>query len=128
MVELAGSSDYTARYNATELLSWILQSTGWSNGTPAPQAEMIVNAVLRPFADTQAFFQPGKEPPSSGHTYSAYNAMVALNDAKCSMRAADRSRASSTLQTFTASPQVKAFKLEKTSAAAGQFQNKQCPS
>ncbi len=127
VVELAGSHDYTVRYNATELLSWMLQSTGWPNGTPATQADIIVGVALKPFTDVQGFFQPAAGVPTASlPNLSAFNAMVALNDAKCSLRSPDRTHAASVLKDFAASPQVATFQLQKTSAAAGQFQNKAC--
>ena len=129
IVELAGSRDYTVRYNATELLSWMLQSTGGKSPPPMPQAQAdaILVSALRPFTDTEAFFQPmASDLPSPDHALSAYNAMVALNDAKCTMRELDRKRASEALGIFVASPQVKAHKLQQTSAAADLFRKKQC--
>jgi hypothetical protein len=128
IVALAGTGDETTRYNATELLSWMLQSTGWPSGTPAPQADAILDAVLQPFSETQSFFQLGGKDSSAlaDRGRSAFNAMVALNDARCVLKDPASSRASTALRAFASSPQVQAFQLEKTSAAAGQFLKQQC--
>lgn len=128
IVTLAGAGDETTRYNATELLSWMLQSTGWPSGTPAPQADVILDAALQPFTETQTFFQSGGADPSAlvARGRSAFNAMVALNDARCVLKDPASSQAATALRTFTSSSLVQVFQLQKTSAAVGQFLNQQC--
>lgn len=127
IVDLAGSRDSTVRFNATELLSWMLQSTGWPSPPPGPQPTAILEAALRPFTSTQDFFQrAAPDVAPAARALSAYNTMVALNDAKCVMREADRGRTSQALASFAASAAVQAYGLQKTAAAAGQFLQKPC--
>jgi hypothetical protein len=57
IVNLMGHPDLSVRVNASELMAWLLQTTGpdWSSGTRQPQAGLILDVSLRPLEDPKGF-------------------------------------------------------------------------
>jgi hypothetical protein len=127
ILDLAGNPDATVRYNATELLSWMIQSTGWPSPPPGQQSGLIVDTVLRPFSDAKSFFSPANGSPPINPQYSTYNAIVALDDAKCDMRAQDRKRMLATLKTFESTAPIKELRLSRTAERVGGILTGNCP-
>jgi hypothetical protein len=126
IVELAGNRDRTTRYNAAELLSWLLQSTAWPNPPPPGQIAAIVEAVLKPFADPENYARAlgSKQGIDVGNV--SYNALVALQDAKCDMRSQDRDHVAAVLSSFEASEYVRRASLARTASMSQQFRAKPC--
>jgi hypothetical protein len=84
LVRLTGHGDKTMRFNATEALSWLLQSTGWPSGTDPAKAKILTSETAKVFAGPEAvkIMKPGVE---FDFANTAYNTLVALDDAKCVM-------------------------------------------
>src|SRR5262249_55518876 len=99
VVSLTGYGDSTMRVNATEVLSWLLQSTGLLAGPRSDQTEAILNEAERALSGPEAF---GSSRPGSNFDYynMAYNTIVALDDAKCDMRRETRDRFGDALSSF----------------------------
>jgi hypothetical protein len=127
LVELTGSRDRTIRYNATELLSWMLQSSGWPNPAPEPQVRLLLQVTLDPFRDPGRYFSERARRGVGEPANIAFNTLVALNDAKCIMRIEDRAATRMVLRDFTLLPTVRDGDFVRTVAAAQRFAQEQCP-
>lgn len=124
IVQLTGSRDRTTRYNAAELLSWLLQSTAWPNPPARDKVSSIFNAALEPFSESR---EGGGDPGHSGIERGnvAFNTLVALQDAKCDLRPADRDRAVSVLSSFEVSQRAQAG-MARTLESSRKFRSSAC--
>lgn len=126
IVALTGSTDRTARYNATELLSWMTQATGWPNPVPEDQSKLLFEAVLAPYQDPVAFARSfaGRDELDVGNV--SYNALVALNWAACAMAEDDRAMVADVLAEFEAMDVVRNGDFARTVELARRFRDGNC--
>jgi hypothetical protein len=99
IVRLTGYPDKTVRFNATEITSWLLQSTGWSSGTQAARADTIIQVISGIFATPEGitFRKQGIDIDSSNMYY---NTLIAIDDAKCALKVESRRQISDALTQF----------------------------
>ncbi len=99
VVRLTGHADKTMRYNATEVLSWMLQSTGWPNAPAPDTTKTILSEVTNVFAGPDAIKlnKPGSE---FDFANTAFNTLVAVDDAKCVLTPDARQSISTALAPF----------------------------
>jgi hypothetical protein len=99
VVQLTGHPDKTMRYNATEVVSWMLQSTGWSKPPPPDRTKAIVSEVTSVFSgpDAAKISKPGTEFDFSN---TAFNTLVAVDDAKCVLKPDARQSIATALAPF----------------------------
>jgi hypothetical protein len=99
VVQLTGHPDKTMRYNATEVLSWMLQSTGWATAPAPDKSKAIVDEIVNVFSGPKSIkiTKPGTDFDFSN---TAFNTLVALDDAKCVLNADTRQSISTVLAPF----------------------------
>jgi hypothetical protein len=79
VIELAGNHDRVIRFNATEFISWVLQSTRWPTELPSSQIELISKEVARPLDNSNELGILSDSPKE----FLVYNLLVAIKDAAC---------------------------------------------
>ncbi|MGF1623644.1 MAG: hypothetical protein ACFCVH_02065, partial [Alphaproteobacteria bacterium] len=126
LTELAGSPDRTIRFNATELMSWLVQSTGWSDTVEQDQAEMIVQAVLRPFEDPQGFGTMMTDMSTIDVGNASYNSLVALNWAGCDIADVYREEIVDTLASFESQAFVREGDFSRTLQLSEEYRAMDC--
>ena len=99
LVRLTGHADRTMRYNATELVSWMLQSTGWPTAPAPDKTKALVDEITKVFAEPELIkmSKPGTE---FDFANTAFNTLVAIDDAKCVLKPDARQSISTALAPF----------------------------
>jgi hypothetical protein len=101
IIAMTGDPDQTNRYNATELLGWILDSTAWPAGPRDEPRERIFERVLSAIRAPERHLGPLEWRTDPGNV--VYNTLVAIQQSKCDMRPADRPAFDRTLMEFATS-------------------------
>ncbi|MBL6082757.1 hypothetical protein JMJ56_32910 [Belnapia sp. T18] len=124
IVDLMGSSDLTVRRNATELLSWLLQSGSWPAGLRGERYASVVGAVLAPFVDPSAY-DTTHEQTNKGNV--RFNALVALQDARCDLPVPTRGEVDAALSAFAGTTYATSGTLPRVLASIARFRGMACP-
>ncbi len=101
VIAMAGDLDQTNRYNATELLGWILDSTAWSAGPRDEARERIFERILSAIRAPERHVGSPEWRADPGNL--VYNTLVAVQQSKCDMRPQDRPAFDRTLLEFATS-------------------------
>jgi hypothetical protein len=99
LVRLTGHGDRTMRYNATEVLSWLLQSTGWPSAPDGGKSDAIVAAVAKAFGGPEDVLVE-KAGAKFDYANTTFNTLVAIDDAKCVLKPDARRRLNESLLAF----------------------------
>jgi hypothetical protein len=89
LANLMGHNNYQTRRNAMDMMSWLMQSTGWPQGVPE-QSEVLAKVMLA--ALDLSNVPPEKLAPGYEIQKRQYNALVAIGDAGCHMDAGLRQK------------------------------------
>ncbi|MGE3709467.1 MAG: HEAT repeat domain-containing protein [Hyphomicrobiaceae bacterium] len=108
VVGLTGYPDKTIRINATEALSWFLQSTGWPGAPPSEQkTRELVTAIQKVFRSSEAVKElPAWRKFAASRTDELnpnnilYNTLYSLEDARCQINPVSLKELQKTVKDF----------------------------
>jgi hypothetical protein len=84
IVRLTGHDDRTMRLNATEILMWLLQVTGWPNPPAAEKSDFLMKEAAKVFLRPDAFAADAGKRVDFPNV--AYNTLVAVDTVKCTLK------------------------------------------